>query len=102
MEKISDVVFVLKTIGSWNKKEIAITVGIDRIKQYSGKIKMDNNNQFDLSADNILPHDLFAENYTPDLTAQDKWNKNSMMHPYQEQTNDHQTSFNELPSVGST
>ena len=57
--KISDVVFIIKTLGNWNKKELAMKVGIDKIKQFNtDSIPLP---RLNLDANSILPFDMFAE-----------------------------------------
>ena len=61
LEKISDVVFIVKTIGDWNNKELAMTVGIDRIKPFEADAIPSPN--LKLTANSVLPYDMFAEHH---------------------------------------
>ena len=59
VETISKVVFIVKTLGNRNKKELAMTVGIDRIKPF--EVDSIPSPQLNLDANSILPYDMFAE-----------------------------------------
>ena len=59
LEKISEVVFIVKTIGEWNNKELAMTVGIDRIKPFEADAIP--SPSLKLTANSVLPYDMFAE-----------------------------------------
>ena len=61
IEKISDVVYAVKTLGDWNKKQIAVTAGIDRLKQFRGELPK-REEQLELTPKDIMPNDIFADN----------------------------------------
>ena len=69
MEKISDVVYVVKTLGEWNKRQLVITAGIDRLKAFRGH-NDSSEAQLDLGPKDVLPFDTFAEN-VPKLAEAD-------------------------------
>ena len=70
MEKILEVVFTVKTCGQWNRRDLAITAGIDRIKLYRHAANLASHENLDLTAKDVLPFDVFAENMNKTETAQ--------------------------------
>ena len=83
VEKVSDVVFIVKTVGNWNKKELALTVGIDRIKRYKTNTNNNQEEQLNLRANDLIPFDSFAENI-PRQTEPTGSNNNDQSHSQQE------------------
>jgi transposase InsO family protein len=60
-QKRSDVLFALETVGTWSRKEMKLTVSIDRLKRYQGEVN-DDQPEVDLNPAEVEDEDEFVEN----------------------------------------
>ena len=61
LKKVSEVLFTIRTCGSWNRKTIEVTASIDRLKRYEGSPPTGGQPSDDLDVQDVITDDELLE-----------------------------------------